>query len=108
MFLPQDAIITEEKLTRYRLVPLPKDDKSKFLARGGYTLENWRQLERDLRTQVLTENAELIETTRYGQKYVIRGRLTGTNGVELRIRSVWMVADEMTRFITLVPDRGDG
>jgi hypothetical protein len=35
-FLPQDAIIAEEKLTKYLLVPLPKDDKSKFLAMAGY------------------------------------------------------------------------
>jgi hypothetical protein len=41
-FLPQDAIIAEEKLTKYLFMPLPKDDKSKFLAMAGYTLgNNW-------------------------------------------------------------------
>ncbi len=45
VFLPQDSIIAESKLTQYLLVPLPKDDKSKFLAQAGYTLDNWQQLE---------------------------------------------------------------
>ncbi|WP_242042393.1 hypothetical protein [Leptolyngbya sp. FACHB-541] len=43
MFLPLGAAIAEEKLTKYLLVPLPKDDKSKFLQQAGYTLENWQQ-----------------------------------------------------------------
>ncbi|MFM6401554.1 DUF6883 domain-containing protein, partial [Planktothrix sp.] len=54
VFLPQDSIIAESKLTQYLLVPLPKDDKSKFLAQAGYTLDNWQQLEQDLRNQILT------------------------------------------------------
>lgn len=45
MFLPADAVIAEAKLTQYLLVPLPKDDKSKFLQKAGYTLDNWQQLE---------------------------------------------------------------
>ncbi len=61
VFLAQEAIIAEEKLTKYLLVPLPKDDKSQFLARAGYTVDNWQQLEQDLRTQVLTQPAEQIE-----------------------------------------------
>ncbi len=105
-FLPQDAIIAEEKLTKYLLVPLLKDDKSKFLARAGYTLNNWQQLEQDLRTQILTQPAERIETTRYGDKYAIRASLRGINGVELNILTIWMVANDTTKFVTLVPDRG--
>ncbi|MCC5623026.1 DUF6883 domain-containing protein [Nostoc sp. CHAB 5715] len=105
-FLPQDAIIAEEKLTKYLLVPLPKDDKSKFLARAGYTLDNWQQLERDLRAQVLTQPAEAIETTRYGHKYAIRACLRGINGVELNILTIWIVTNNTTKFITLVPDQG--
>ena len=106
VFLPQDATIAEEKLTQYLLVPLPKDDKSKFLAQAGYTLENWQQLEQDLRTQVLTQPAESIETTCYGEKYAIRACLRGVNGVELNIVTIWMVANSTTKLVTLVPDKG--
>ncbi|MCC5646376.1 hypothetical protein LC607_26350 [Nostoc sp. CHAB 5824] len=105
-FLPQDARIAEEKLTKYLLVPLPKDDKSKFLARAGYTLNNWQQLERDLCAQVLTQPAEAIKTTRYGQKYAIRACLRGINGVEFNILTIWMVANDTTKFVSLVPDQG--
>lgn len=105
--LPQEAIIAAEKLTQYLLVPLPKDDKSNFLAQGGYTLENWQRLEQDLRTQVLTQPAEFIEKNRYGKKYSIRTSLQGVNGVELKILSIWMVISDITRFVTLVPDKGD-
>ncbi|WP_442947595.1 DUF6883 domain-containing protein [Nostoc sp.] len=63
-------------------------------------------MERDLRAQVLTQSAEAIETTRYGEKYVIRACLRGINGVELNILSIWMVANDTTKFVTLVPVQG--
>lgn len=106
VFLPKNAIITEEKLTKYLLIPLPKDDKSKFLAQAGYTLDNWQQLEQDLRTIVLTQPAELIENNRYGKKYLIRARLRGPTGVELSTLTIWMVTNCTIRFVTLVPDKG--
>ncbi len=102
--LSLNSVIDRAKITKYLLVPLPKDDKSQFLSQAGYTLENWQQLERDLRTQILPLEAELIEDTRYGQKYIIRGSLTGTNGTTLRVKTVWMVTSSETRFITLVPN----
>jgi hypothetical protein len=106
LFSPQDAIIPEAKLTQYLLIPLPKDDKSKFLAQAGYTLDNWQQLEQDLRIQVLINPAEFIETTRYGDKYMIRSCLRGINNIELNILTVWIVANQVTQFVTLVPDKG--
>ena len=88
------------------LVPLPKDDKSKLLALGGYGLDNWQQLEEDLRSQVLTQPATFVETTRYGDKYEIRARLKGRNGYYLSIVTIWIVTETATRFVTLVPDKG--
>lgn len=104
-FLPQDSTIAELKLTQYLLVPLPNNDKSKFLAQAGYTLDNWQQLERDIRTQVLTQPAERIATTPYGEKYAIRARLRGVNGIELNILTIWIVTNDTTKFVTLVPDK---
>lgn len=72
MLLSQDAIIAEEKLTKYLLVLLPKDDKSKFLARAEYTLSNWPLLEQDLRSQVLTQPAEFMEVNHYGKNILSR------------------------------------
>ena len=106
MFLSRDTTIAEAKLTQYLLVPLIKDDKSKFPAKADYTLDNWQQLEQDLRSQVLTKPAELVETNRYGSKYSIRALLRGGNGVEIDILTIWMVSGDTTSFVTLVPDKG--
>lgn len=106
MYPPQDAVIAKEKLTQYLLILLPKDDKSKFLAQAGYGLSNWQQLEQDIRTQVLSRAAEFLETTRHGDKYCIRTKLRGVNGIELSILTIWMVTNEAAKFVTLVPDKG--
>jgi hypothetical protein len=105
--LPREAVIAREKLTQYLLIPLTKDDKSKFLAQAGYTLKNWEQLEHALRSQVLTEPAEFLETTRYGDKYAIHAQLQGPNGTDLKILTIWMMTDGQAKFVTLVPDQGE-
>jgi hypothetical protein len=102
--LSLNSVIPSEKLTNYLLIRLPKDDKSQFLARGGYDLENWQQLDRDLRVQILSLEAEPMTNTKYGQKYMIRGSLTGPNGRTLQVKTVWIVTPSETRFVTLVPD----
>ena len=66
MKLPSDALIATEKLTKYLLVKRPVGDKSEFLRRAGYTLDNWQQLEQDIRQQILSQEAVSIEQTRYG------------------------------------------
>lgn len=104
-YLPPDAIIAEAKLTQYLLVPLTKDDKSKYLAQAGYYQENWQELEKDIREQILPLEATPTANTRFGQKYEIRGNLTGVNGVVLSIITVWMVTSQETKFVTLVPDK---
>lgn len=40
MRIPADAIIPEDKLTRYLLVPREYDDKSRFLSQAEFTLAN--------------------------------------------------------------------
>lgn len=101
--MDQDAVIPESKLTRYLLVRLPRDDKSQFLAQASYTLENWQRLEPDLKPQILPLEAVPSVNTEFGQKYEINGLLTGANGVTLRVKTVWIVTIQETRFVTLVP-----
>lgn len=104
-YLPSNAIVAKAKLTQYLLVRLPKDDKSQYLAKGGYSLDNWQQLENDIREQILSQEATPTETTRFGQKYQIRGNLIGPNGVVLPVITVWMTTPQETKFVTLVPDQ---
>lgn len=74
----------------------------------GYTLENWTELENDLRVQILSLEATTIEKTRYGQMYEIKGNLTGPTGRTLVEVTIWMteIATGVTKFITMYPDKG--
>jgi|HotLakDrversion2_1040250.scaffolds.fasta_scaffold241790_1 hypothetical protein len=108
MKLSRDAIIAEAKLTKYLLVWREADDKSKFLAQAGYTLDNWRRLEADLREQILPlEALPSDEPNRFGDVYEIRGVLRGVNGVDLAVVTIWMIEYETqaTKLITLYPDK---
>jgi hypothetical protein len=108
MKLPKDAVIASAKLTKYLLVFREVDDKSKFLAQAGYGLNNWQQLESDLRSQIMTLDATpSSEENRFGDTYEIRGLLTGPSGVSLKIVTIWMTEYEtgLTKLITLYPDR---
>lgn len=91
MKLSADAIIAPTKITQYLLQYRQEDDKSKFLAQADYNLDNWQQLETDLREQILPLEAVLTEKTRFGDKYQIRGSLTGANGVSLPVVTIWMI-----------------
>jgi hypothetical protein len=106
--LPEDVMIAPAKLNRYLLIWRPADDKSKFLASAGYTIDNWPQLEADLRRQILPLNAVLSqETNRFGQVYEICGNLVGPNGTSLAVVTIWMMefGTGVVKFITLYPDR---
>jgi hypothetical protein len=105
--MPFDTVITLAKLKDYLLVWRGKDDKSKWLAIAGYTADNWRQLEKDLRLQILPLDAEFVEKTQFGQMFEIRGVLVGPNGIQLFLRSFWLLESDsrQTKFITLYPDR---
>ena len=105
MKLPTDAFIAPEKLTHYLLRWRPEDDKSAFLARAGYSVENPDRLRQDILMQLLPLDAEFLELTEYGPKYLIRGSLRGPNGLELQVTTIWMTeeASQQTKFITLYP-----
>jgi hypothetical protein len=105
--LPQDVLISDEKLVKYLLAPKKRNDKSKWLAQAGYTPENWPILKDDIRKQVLSRNAALIESTDYGKMYEIRARLKGPNGKTLPVCAIWIVekATGIAKFVTMYPDR---
>jgi hypothetical protein len=107
MKLPLDSTISTEKITCYLLVPLARGDKSAFLARAGYRLENAQQLLLDLRTQILPMEAAPAGDSKFGRYFEIRGLLRGPNGVGLSVRTIWMTEhlSGRTKFVTLVPDK---
>ena len=106
MKLPQDAVIAEEKIRDYLLVLKSKNDKSRWLASGGYTLDNWQRLQEDIR-QLLQNKAQRVRENPWGQLYEIQGVLEGPNGKSLHVCSIWMIESEtdQVKFITLYADK---
>ena len=107
MILPADAVIARAKVASYLLAWRRENDKSEFLAKAGYTAADADRLSDDIRRQLLPLEAEFEEKTEYGDKYRIRGTLTGPSGRLLRVVSIWMTesATGTTKFITLYPER---
>ena len=107
MKLSVEAIIASTKLTHYLLVWKPENDKSQWLEKAGYSIENWQQLENDLRKQILPLDASYIETTRFGRLYQITAIINSPNGLALSVRTIWMIEHESgsTKFITMYPNK---
>jgi len=105
--IPNNAVIPEEKLTRYLLVPRLKDDKSKYLAQAGFTQANPEDLLTAIR-QLITDN-EAVEdnVNEYGVFYLVEGNLQGINNNNLAVVTVWLQSkyDGTFRFITLKPKK---
>ena len=105
MKIPNDAIISQAKLTQYLLVFKPRNDKSQFLAQAGFTLDNWQALETAIRELILTNEAYQDRTNEYGTFYNVTGKLKGLNGIDLSIVTIWLLRlhDGQFQFITLKP-----
>ena len=105
MKIPGDAIIPEPKLTKYLLVFKPRNDKSQFLAQAGFTLDNWQTLK--IAIQQLNQSVEAVadRTDEYGTFYNVRGGISGVNGINLSVVTIWLErkSDGKFQFITLVP-----
>lgn len=105
--IPEDAIIPVTKLTRYLLIERDRNDKSKFLAQAGFTLDNYEALENALRRLARSTKAVEDRTDVYGTFYQAIGSLKGINGVSLDVVTVWLQRriDNKFQFVTLVPDK---
>ncbi|BAZ22849.1 hypothetical protein NIES4073_37370 [Kalymmatonema gypsitolerans NIES-4073] len=105
MKIPADAIIPDEKLTRYLLVYKARNDKSKFLAQAGFSQENPEALRAAISS--LAESVEAVEdgTNEYGIFYRVEGDLNGINGVNLSVVTIWLQrqSDGKFQFVTLKP-----
>ncbi len=104
------AVIEPAKLHDYllsRTHPIGRF-KAAFFQALGYSSEDWRQLEADLRRQHLPEEATADEPTPYGRKYVIRATLVGPSGASAALVSVWVVraGEDFARFVTAYPEGG--
>lgn len=105
MWIPEDADLPDDKITRYLLVQKARNDKSKFLAQAGFMQENPEALKAAI--QSLVESVEAIEdrSNEYGTFYQAAGELVGVNGVNLSVVTIWLrrQIDGKFQFVTLKP-----
>ena len=89
---PAAIEIPPEKLRDYLLSPTHPIGRYKavFFRSLGYDQANWQILEADLRG-LLSRPAEPLEATEYGQKYTITAAMTGPNGRDAEIVTVWII-----------------
>jgi len=107
MTLSEDIKVPKDKLLQYLLLPREENDKSEFLKLAGYRLSNWKELKKDLLELVKKNEVTETESSPYGTKYEVRGKLTGPNDRELHVVSIWieLKGRGKIRFVTLFPDR---
>lgn len=105
MKIPDDAVIPDDKITHYLLVPKPRNDKSKFLAQAGFTQEHPETLKSAI--QAIAQIAEAVEdrSNEYGTFYQCTGELQGANGMNLAVVTIWLQRriDGKFQFVTLMP-----
>ncbi len=107
MRIPADAIIPEEKITRYLLVPKSSGDKSKYLARGGFSTANAAALESEIRRLTAQTDAIYDRAKEHGIYYNVSGSLNGPTGTVLPVMLVWLKRlDGVFSFVTLIPQTG--
>src|SRR5580658_1998969 len=105
MKISADAIIPAEKLTRYLLAPRVRDDKSRYLARGGFHLNNPEDMEAAIRKAVAGAEATVDRVNQHGTFYNVRCELSGPAGTGLPVRLVWLRRlDDKFSLVTLIPD----
>ncbi len=105
MRIPEDAIIPDDKITRYLLVQKARNDKSKFLAQAGFTPENPEALRAAIQSLVRLGEAIEDRSNEYGIFYQVSGELVGLNGITLSVVTIWLQRqiDRKFQFVTLKP-----
>ncbi len=102
------AVIASDKLVEYLLNPAHKrgGTKARLLARFGYTVQNWGQLETDIRNYHLDADVAVTRQTSYGMRYEIHAPLQTPSGQALTLRTIWQIDEgtDFPRLITLFPD----
>ena len=73
MMIPDEAVIPEEKLTKYLLLPRPRNDKARFLKQAGFTQDNPGDLRAALRRRATGTEGVEDGKNEYGAFYRVEG-----------------------------------
>jgi hypothetical protein len=107
MEMPSSLFLQDQKITQYLLIFQDKDDKSLFLAKAGYTLQNWEQLKEDILRFVPGSQIFATVETAWGLRFKARSQWQGPNGRSIAVMTIWQEdpESEALRFVTLYPDK---
>lgn len=107
MKIPSDAVIADDKLTEYLLVPKPRNDKSQYLAQADFTQQNPQVLRKAIRLLVRQQEAFPQRSNEYGTFYDVPGDLIGPTGIHLPVVTISLHrrSDDIFQFVTLKPLR---
>ncbi len=80
--------------------------KAEFFAQLGFARSNWHELRSEVMRIALENDAEAVETTEFGSKYVVRGKIAGPAGKKAGVLTVWivLVGEMEPRFVTVYPE----
>lgn len=85
--------ISETKLTGYALNPnhpLGKEKARVFKSALGYTVDNWKDLEENIRGHLDQSNMKLVSSDKYGKRLQCDTEITGPNGNTAVVRTGWI------------------
>ncbi len=108
----ENALVPDEKITGYLLSETHADGKHKarFFRAFGFSLDDWRTLERAVRQHPSDHEVADIQSTPFGIRYVVEGIMETPDGRSPRTRTVWFIRkrEEIPHFVTAYPLRRDG
>ena len=99
----ENAVLPEGKFTKYLLggenrIGLAKGDA--FKGRLGYTIDNWKELQKEIKEAAKKYPAAAKEKTEYGQKYEQKIILYGKKGTPANVIVGWIQKEDGTVSMT--------
>ena len=107
----EQAIVPQEKITRYLLDLTSKHGKSKaqFFLAFGFTIEAWETMAASLKQHAMTHDVASTRETPYGIHYTVEGALETPDHRNPQVRSVWNIeaGETIPALVTAYPVRTD-
>jgi len=105
------AVVPRAKVVDYLLSDTHRDGQHKaaFFKRFGFVTVEWERLAQALREHAAEHDVTRVETSSYGQRYIVEGIIRSPDMRNPLIRAVWFVesGEDTPRFVTAYPLRRD-
>src|SRR5215510_11763258 len=107
----EHAVVPRAKVVDYLLSDTHRDGQHKaaFFKRFGFAVAEWERLAQALREHAAEHDITRVETSSYGQRYIVEGIICSPDTRNPLIRAVWFVesGEDIPRFVTAYPLRRD-